>query len=194
MISTGQAQFVNAMGDLLATWNLPRATGRFYGDLLLRGEAASSEQLRTDLSLSSGAVSTAIRELVSWGLARTIPQPGSRQLLVQAAVGFEQLLTASHERTRALVCTLRAAEEMTENTHAASRVRDVTNLFISSVDAGEHVLRKHSRSWTTSQAPHKQRLFHRGNTNYVAAKRFSTVKLGADIFRRHVTISRLRDR
>lgn len=146
MISTEQAQFVNAMGDTLATWNLPRATGRVYGDLLLRGEAISSEQLRTDISLSSGAVSTAIRELVSWGLARTIPQPGSRRLLVEAAGGFEQLLAASHERTRAFVRTLRAAEELTENTHAATRLRDVTNLFTSYVDAGEHVLRNHSRS------------------------------------------------
>lgn len=146
MISTEHEQFVNAMGDTLATWNLPRATGRVYGDLLLRGEATSAEQLRTDLSLSSGAVSTAIRELVSWGLARTIPQSGSRRLLVEATGGFEQLLAASHERTRAFVRTLRAAEELTENAHAATRLRDVTNLFTSYVDAGEHVLRKYSRS------------------------------------------------
>ncbi|MGI5217124.1 GbsR/MarR family transcriptional regulator [Nocardia sp. CA-290969] len=146
MISTEREQFVNAMGDMLATWNLPRATGRVYGDLLLRGEAASSEQLRTDLSLSSGAVSTAVRELVSWGLARTIPQPGSRRLLVEAVGGFEQLLAASHERTRTFVRTLRAAEELTENAHAAARLRDVTNLFTSYVEAGEYVLRTHSRS------------------------------------------------
>lgn len=133
------------MGDTLATWNLPRATGRVYGFLLLRGEASSSEQLRTKLSLSSGAVSTATRELVSWGLARTIPQAGSRRLLVEAAGGFEQLLAASHERTRAFVRTLRAAEELTENAHAADRLRDVTSLFTSYVDAGEQVLRERSR-------------------------------------------------
>jgi len=146
MISSEQEHFINAMGDTLATWNLPRATGRVYGFLLLRGEASSSEQLRTHLSLSSGAVSTAIRELVSWGLARTIPQAGSRRLLVEAAGGFEQLLAASHERTRAFVRTLRAAEELTENEHAADRLRDVTSLFTSYVDAGEQVLRERSRS------------------------------------------------
>ncbi|MFI6508826.1 GbsR/MarR family transcriptional regulator [Streptosporangium sp. NPDC050855] len=140
-----QERFVNAMGDTLAGWRLPRATGRIYGYLLLRDGPSGSEQLRADLSLSSGAVSTAIRELVSWGLARTIPQPGSRRLLVEAAGGFEQLLAASHERARTFIRTLRAAEELTENARAATRLRDVTSLFTSYVDAGEHVLRERAR-------------------------------------------------
>ncbi|WP_371408747.1 MarR family transcriptional regulator [Micromonospora zamorensis] len=79
-----QEHFVNAMGDTLAGWQLSRATGRLYGYLLLRGEASSSEQLRAALSLSSSAVSMAIRELVAWGLVRTIPHPGSRRFLIEA--------------------------------------------------------------------------------------------------------------
>lgn len=146
-----QETFVNAMGDTLAGWQLPRATGRLYGYLLLRGEPSSSDQLRAALSLSSGAVSTAIRELVSWGLARTIPQPGSRRLLVEAAGGFDQLLAASHQRTRTFIHTLRAAEELTENAHAADRLRDVTDLFTSYVDAGEHVLRQRPRRRANTQ-------------------------------------------
>ena len=137
-----QHGFVNAMGERLAVWNLPRATGRVYGYLLLRGEPSSSEELRAELALSSGAVSTAIRELVSWGLARTTPQPGSRRLLVEAAGGFEQLLAASHERTRAFIRTLHAAQELTENAQAADRLRDVIDLFTGYVDAGERVLRE----------------------------------------------------
>ncbi|BCB92079.1 hypothetical protein [Phytohabitans suffuscus] len=90
-------------------------------------------------------MSTAIRELVSWGLARTIPQPGSRRLLVEAAGGFEQLLAASHERARTFIRTLRAAEDLTETAPAAARLRDVTDLFTSYVDAGEQVLRERSQ-------------------------------------------------
>lgn len=145
MLSPSRQEFVNAMGDTLATWNLPRATGRVYGYLLLRGAPSSSEELRSGLSLSSGAVSTAIRELVSWGLAHTIPQPGSRRLLVEAAGGFEQLLAASHERTRTFIRTLRAAEELTDNAQASQRLRDVTDLFAAYIDAGEHVLREHAQ-------------------------------------------------
>ncbi|MGW9111910.1 GbsR/MarR family transcriptional regulator [Microbacterium sp. NPDC055683] len=146
MTSNEQQQFINAMGDTLATWHLSRSTGRVYGYLLLRGTASSSEELREDLALSSGAVSTAVRDLVSWGLARTLPQPGSRRLLVEAAGGFEQLLAASHERTRVFIRTLEAAERLTDSSSAATRLRDVTDLFTSYVDAAEHALRTRSRS------------------------------------------------
>jgi DNA-binding transcriptional regulator GbsR (MarR family) len=140
-----QHLFINAMGDTLVTWNLPRATGRVYGYLLLRGDASTSDELRAELSLSAGAVSTAIRELSSWGLARTTPQPGSRRLLVEAAGGFEQLLAASHERARVFIRTLRAASDLTETAQAAMRLRDVTDLFASYVDAGAQVLRERSQ-------------------------------------------------
>lgn len=140
-----QHRFINAMGDTLVTWNLPRSTGRVYGYLLLRRDASTSDELRAELALSSGAVSTAIRELASWGLARTIPQPGSRRLLVEAAGGFEQLLAASHERARVFIRTLQAASDLTESGQASARLRDVTELFSSYVDAGERVIRERAR-------------------------------------------------
>jgi len=134
-------RFVNAMGDIMATWQLPRATGRVYGLLMLRAEPATSEELRGELGLSAGAVSAAIRELVAWGLAHTLPQPGSRRYLVEATGGFEQLLAASHERTRAFIRTLSEAEALTEGEPARQRLRDVTALFAAYVQAGEAVLR-----------------------------------------------------
>ncbi|MFB9903634.1 GbsR/MarR family transcriptional regulator [Allokutzneria oryzae] len=145
MIDEEQQQFSNAMGDTLASWNLSRATGRVYGYLLLRGTPSTSEELRANLGLSAGAVSSSIRELVSWGLARTIAQSGSRRLLVEAAGGFEQLLSASHERSRAFIRTLRAAQSLTEDDGAAQRLRDVTDLFAAYIEAGEQMLnsRKH---------------------------------------------------
>ncbi|MBF6259112.1 transcriptional regulator [Nocardia farcinica] len=137
-----QERFVNTMGDTMAMWNLPRATGRMYGFLLLKGSPSSSDDLRAALGLSSGAVSTATRELVSWGLARMIPQPGSRRLFVEAAGGFEQLLAASIERARTFIRALQDAEEITETAQAAARLRDVTDLFAAYVDAGGDVLRR----------------------------------------------------
>ncbi|MTG89732.1 transcriptional regulator [Cellulosimicrobium sp. BIT-GX5] len=138
-----QERFVSTMGDTMAAWNLPRATGRTYGFLLLQGTPSSSDDLRAALGLSAGAVSTATRELVSWGLARTIAQPGSRRLLVEAAGGLEQLLAASIERARTFIRALQSAEELTETAQAAARLRDVTDLFAAYVDAGADVLSRH---------------------------------------------------
>jgi DNA-binding transcriptional regulator GbsR (MarR family) len=148
VLTPDQARFINAMGDRLATWNLSRATGRVYGYLLLQATPSRSEQLRSELALSSGAVSTATRELVSWGLANTIPQPGTRRLLVEAAGGFEQLLAASHERTRAFIGTLQQGSRLTENASAKQRFQEVTELFATYIDAGDRVLRERANNRT----------------------------------------------
>jgi DNA-binding transcriptional regulator GbsR (MarR family) len=137
------ARFIDAMGETMASWRLARATGRVYGYLLLRGEPSGSDLLRAELRLSAGAVSSSTRELVSWGLARAIAQPGSRRLLIEATGGFEQLLAASHERSRTFIRTLRAAEALTDGPGATERLRDVTNFYAAYVDAGEQMLRRH---------------------------------------------------
>ncbi|EMD29434.1 GbsR/MarR family transcriptional regulator [Amycolatopsis azurea] len=133
--------FVTTMGDFLASWNLPRATGRVYGRLLLNSGPVSLDALGEALRLSKGAVSVAVRELVSWGLARTIPQPGSRRLLIEAVGGFEQLLAASHERTRAFIRVLREGTRSAEDEKAGARLSEVAEFFESYVDAGDQMLR-----------------------------------------------------
>lgn len=135
--------FVQAIGDLLASWHLPHATGRTYGQLLLEPEPASLDHLGAVLGLSKGAISTAVRELSSWGLAHTIAQPGSRRLLVEATSGLETLLQASQDRARLLVGVLHSGERLTTSAASAERLRDVTGLFEGYVDAGAEAIRRH---------------------------------------------------
>jgi len=131
------------VGDILASWNLSRATGRTYGQLLLEAQPVSLDALAEALELSKGAVSTSVRQLVAWGLAHTIAQPGSRRLLVEATGGLESLLSASHERARTFIRTLRQGEGLTQEPHAQQRLRDVTDLFEGYIEAGEHMLSQH---------------------------------------------------
>ena len=142
MMHQTEDQFINGLGDALASWNLRRATGRVYGYLLLRTEPSTSEELRANLGLSAGAVSTSTRELVLWGLARTIPQPGSRRLLVEAGGGFEQLLAASHERARGFIRTLRTGRALARG-QAEARLDDVADLFEAYIESGDDMLRRH---------------------------------------------------
>ncbi|WP_327151007.1 GbsR/MarR family transcriptional regulator [Nocardia sp. NBC_01329] len=136
-----QAAFVTAMGDILSTWNLPRVTGRVYGRLLISADPVSLDDLGAALNSSKGAVSTAVRELVSWGLARTIPQPGSRRLLVEATGGFEQLLAASHERTRSFISVLRTGMNSAHDASTQDRIGEIAEFFEAYVDAGDKMLR-----------------------------------------------------
>ncbi|SKC37460.1 GbsR/MarR family transcriptional regulator [Plantibacter cousiniae (nom. nud.)] len=133
--------FINAVGDMLASWNLSRATGRVYGALLLEDAPVSLDHLGTTVKLSKGQVSTSSRELAAWGLARSIPQPGSRRVLVEATTGLETLLEASQRRARALVDALASGRELiAHDSHAGQRLEDVIALFDGYVRAGDQIL------------------------------------------------------
>lgn len=143
---TADQKFVNAVGDLMASWNLSRATGRVYGALLLEENPVSLDHLADGVSLSKGQISTSTRELVSWGLARSIPQPGSRRVLIEASGGLDMLLAASQQRTRALVTALQGGRELVKGGSVArERLDDVISLFDGYIEAGEHIL-GHRRS------------------------------------------------
>ncbi|WP_410580604.1 hypothetical protein [Amycolatopsis sp. lyj-108] len=55
--------------------------------------------------------------------------------------GFEQLLAASHERTRAFVRVLRSGARSAEGEPAEARLEEVAEFFESYVDAGDRMLR-----------------------------------------------------
>ncbi|MFI7054825.1 GbsR/MarR family transcriptional regulator [Streptosporangium canum] len=145
MSATRRRAFVTSVGDLLASWNLPHATGRVYGLLLVTEEPTSLDAIAAELELSKGAVSTAVRQLDSWGLAKVIPQPGSRRLLVEATGGIESLLEASHARARTLIAALRDGETLVNPGPAQDRLRDVIGLFAGYVDIGNQILGRHRR-------------------------------------------------
>lgn len=139
---TRAATFMNAVGDLMASWSLSRATGRVYGALLLEEGPVSLDHLAEVVGLSKGQISTSTRELISWGLARSLPQPGSRRVLIEASGGLDALLAASQQRTRSLVAALRDGREIVPTgSHAQQRLDDVIDLFDGYVRAGEHILR-----------------------------------------------------
>ncbi|MEW9552513.1 GbsR/MarR family transcriptional regulator [Nonomuraea sp. NPDC050783] len=138
--ATRRRAFVTSVGDLLASWNLPHVTGRVYGLLLVTEEPASLDAIAAELELSKGAVSTAVRQLNAWGLARVMPQPGSRRLLIEATAGIEALLEASHARARSLIAALRDGEGLVGPGPAQDRLHDVITLFTSYVGVGDQML------------------------------------------------------
>lgn len=143
-------RFTTTMGDLLASWNLPHVTGRIYGLLLLSGKPLTLDDIATELQVSKASASTGVRQLSSWGLARTLPQGGTRRLLVEAAGGLEDLLVASHARARALISTLREGDTLIDSDRAKARLRDVLGLFETYVQVGDEMIKRHRDSQARS--------------------------------------------
>jgi DNA-binding MarR family transcriptional regulator len=148
MSAARRRAFIGSVGDLLASWHLPHATGRVYGLLLVSEEPVTLDAIAAELALSKGAVSTAVRQLGSWGLARTIPQPGSRRLLVEAAAGIESLLEAGHAQARTLIAALREGESLVRPGPAQERLHDVIGLFSGYVEVGGEMLARRRQGRT----------------------------------------------
>ncbi|WP_106815725.1 GbsR/MarR family transcriptional regulator [Microbacterium timonense] len=144
-------RFADSLADLLATWHLPRATGKVYAVLLLDEQATTLQSLRERTGLSTGQVSTSIRELTSWGLAHTWTGEGTRRIYVEATSGLEVLLEASHRRARLFIDALRAGEDLLSPASAArERLSDIVTLFDGYVDAGEQILAGRRKSGAPS--------------------------------------------
>src|ERR1041385_3261277 len=83
--------FIEDMGQLMAGWGLPRNTGRIWGYLLLRSEAAGLDRIAGDLGIAKSGVSVGARQLVQLGLARGLGERGSRRLLYEALPELEAI-------------------------------------------------------------------------------------------------------
>lgn len=134
-------RFAEGLADLLASWNLPRATGRVYATLLLGEEPMTLDDLQEATGLSKGQASMSVRELTSWGLARTTTRRGGRRLYIEAETGLDTLLDASHRRARLFIDALRGGEDLAPAGSAArGRLDDVITLFDGYIAAGESIL------------------------------------------------------
>ena len=102
-----ETTFIEDMGRLMVTWGLPRTTGRVYAYLLLRPEPASLDQIAKDLEVAKSGASVATRQLVSFGMARTHRQRGSKRLGFDAIYDLRGVLAAREAQTRIFIDRLR---------------------------------------------------------------------------------------
>lgn len=125
-----EEHFAHNLAELLATWRLPRATGRTYAVLLLSETPLTLDVLQTKTGLSKGQTSTSVRELTSWGLALSTTRSGTRRLWVEAQAGIDTLIEASNQRARLFIDTLREGGTIVPPaSHAGTRLTDLISLF-----------------------------------------------------------------
>lgn len=69
---------------LMAPWGWSRTISRVFAYLLVRETPATLDEIVADLGISKGNASMATRELVDYGNAVRLRQPGTKQLLYDA--------------------------------------------------------------------------------------------------------------
>ena len=83
-LGNDQADFVEAMGRLMAQFGAPLTAGRLYGYLLLAADPVSLDQMTAALEISKSGASTAARLLELYGLANRTGERGSRRVRYEA--------------------------------------------------------------------------------------------------------------
>jgi DNA-binding transcriptional regulator GbsR (MarR family) len=91
------------MGQHMVGWGVPRNTGRVYAYLLLQAGPAGLDAIAADLEMAKSGASVATRQLVSFGLARSLGSRGSRRVLFEALHNLEAIFSARNTQARDLM-------------------------------------------------------------------------------------------
>jgi len=86
--------FVDLWGRLALFWGVSPGAARIFGWMLSHAGPADADTLAEGLTLSRGAVSMALRELVDWGLVNVRREDGVRRLFYEPEVDLERAVRA----------------------------------------------------------------------------------------------------
>lgn len=92
-IETTQLKVADTIGSLIEFWGFKRPMGRLWTLLYLSPEPLSAADVGERLSMSSGAVSMTVGELVKWGVIRRTWTPGERRDFFEAETNVWKMVT-----------------------------------------------------------------------------------------------------
>jgi DNA-binding transcriptional regulator GbsR (MarR family) len=87
------AEVIETVGRLIEFWGFKRALGRVWALLYLAPEPLSAASIGEALSMSAGAVSTALSELQLWGVVGRAHKPADRKEYFSAEEDIWKMIT-----------------------------------------------------------------------------------------------------
>ena len=93
MLVPYEAAVSDVVGRLIEFWGFKRNMGRIWAVLYLSPAPLSAEDLRLALSLSSGAVSMTVNDLLRWGVVRKVWVQGERKDFYTAEVQLWRMIS-----------------------------------------------------------------------------------------------------
>lgn len=93
MLVPYEAAVSDVVGRLIEFWGFKRNMGRIWAVLYLSPDPLSAEDLRLALSLSSGAVSMTVNDLLRWGVVRKVWVQGERKDFYTAEVQLWRMIS-----------------------------------------------------------------------------------------------------
>jgi len=156
-LEIARERFISQWGAMGGSWGINRTMAQIHALLLTQLEPVSTDVVMEELKISRGNANTNLRDLVGWGLVRSIYQKGDRKEYFEAEKDIWRMfcIIARERKRREIepaVEVLRDCREKTKRLRSEegkqfhAMTRDLEN-FISK---GEWMLEKISQSQESS--------------------------------------------
>ena len=100
-LDEAREEFIDQWGSLGSSWGINRSMAQIHALLLVSSEASSTDDVMEALDISRGNANTNLRELVGWGLVRSIRLRGDRKEYFEAEKDVWKIVcTVARERNR----------------------------------------------------------------------------------------------
>lgn len=93
MMSPAVERFILKWGEMGGEWGVNRSVSQIHALLYLSPRPMTAEEIAETLSIARSNVSTSLRELVGWGLARRVSVRGDRRDFFEAEADIWEVVT-----------------------------------------------------------------------------------------------------
>lgn len=120
-LSQSRDEFVTRWGTIGTAWGINRTMAQVHALLITSAHLMSTDEIMADLKISRGNAHKNLRDLVSWGLIRSVVRKGERKEFFEAEKDVWKMfcIILRERRRRELRPALGALEE------CAARTRDL---------------------------------------------------------------------
>jgi len=100
-LDAAREEFINQWGVLGSAWGINRTMAQIHALLLSTTEPLSTDQIMAELQISRGNAHANIRDLIGWGLLRSVIRKGERKEFFEAEKDVWKIAcTIARERKR----------------------------------------------------------------------------------------------
>jgi DNA-binding transcriptional regulator GbsR (MarR family) len=100
-LTRARDEFVTQWGALGSTWGINRTMAQIHALLMVTPRPLSTDEVMADLQISRGNAHANLRDLVGWGLARSVVRKGERKEYFEAEKDvWKMFCTIVRERKR----------------------------------------------------------------------------------------------
>jgi DNA-binding transcriptional regulator GbsR (MarR family) len=159
--------FIAQWGALGSTWGINRAMAQIHALLMVSPRPLSTDEVMADLRISRGNANTNLRDLVGWGLVRSVVRKGERKEFFESEKDvWKMFCTIVRERKRREITpALEALHDCAVKSDAlkgpaAAEFHRVITGLAEFVRLADNVMDKVARAEQSAVVPWALRLLH----------------------------------